>query len=161
MIALYRFVTIDDEIPRQGSISSNLVLDEPPRGKDLTREKFALPETKSETKETSYVSNGFTENVCLRIPVQRDCTGEGSSGVSSRSPYQILAYINTRDIRGVPRRPCFYSIEYRQVYAVIFLFGIVDTWRASETRSKVTRRVLPANSLVQFYREMDKLTCID
>lgn len=96
MIALYRFVTIDDEIPRQGSISSNLVLDEPPRGKDLTREKFALPETKSETKETSYVSNGFTENVCLRIPVQRDCTEEGSSGVSSRSPYQILAYINTR-----------------------------------------------------------------
>lgn len=123
MIALYRFVTIDDEIPRQGSISSNLVLDEPPRGKDLTREKFALPETKSETKETSYVSNGFTENVCLRIPVQRDCTGEGSSGVQQISAYQILAYINTRDIRGVPRRPCFYSIEYRQVYAVIFSSG--------------------------------------
>lgn len=100
MIALYRFVTIDDEIPRQGSISSNLVLDEPPRGKDLTREKFALPETKSETKETSYVSNGFTENVCLRILVQRDCTGEGSSGVQQISAYQILAYINTRDIRG-------------------------------------------------------------
>lgn len=66
MIALYRHDSrIDDEIPRQGSISSNLVLDEPPRGKDLTREKFALPETKSETKETSYVSNGFTENVCV------------------------------------------------------------------------------------------------
>lgn len=157
MIALYRFVTIDDEIPRQGSISSNLVLDEPPRGKDLTREKFALPETKSETKETSYVSNGFTENVCLRIPVQRDCTGEGSSGVQQISISDPCLH----KYEGVPRRPCFYSIEYRQVYAVIFLFGIVDTWRASETRSKVTRRVLSANSLVQFYREMDKLTCID
>lgn len=119
MIALYRFVTIDDEIPRQGSISSNLVLDEPPRGKDLTREKFALPETKSETKETSYVSNGFTENVCLRIPVQRDCTGEGSSGVQQISISDPCLH----KYEGVPRRPCFYSIEYRQVYAVIFSSG--------------------------------------
>lgn len=123
MIALYRFVTIDDEIPRQGSISSNLVLDEPPRGKDLTREKFALPETKSETKETSYVSNGFTENVCVSEFLFNGIAQEKDRAVCSRSPYQILAYINTRDIRGVPRRPCFYSIEYRQVYAVIFSSG--------------------------------------
>lgn len=122
MIALYRFVTIDDEIPRQGSISSNLVLDEPPRGKDLTREKFALPETKSETKETSYVSNGFTENVCLRIPVQRDCTGEGSSGVQQISVSDPCLH-KYEGYKGVPRRPCFYSIEYRQVYAVIFSSG--------------------------------------
>lgn len=96
MIALYRFVTIDDEIPRQGSISSNLVLDEPPRGKDLTREKFALPETKSETKETSYVSNGFTENVCVSEFLFNGIAQEKDRAVCSRSPYQILAYINTR-----------------------------------------------------------------
>lgn len=125
---------------------------------DLTREKFAsVGKSRSERKK-SRTFHGFPENVCLRIPLERIARERIER--CAADPYQIRAYINTRDIRGVPRRPCFYFIRHRISPSVCrdFLFGIVDTWRASETRNKVIRSI--DNSL-QFYRGMDKLTCIN
>lgn len=88
---------------------------------DLTREKFASV-GKSERKKSRTFPTDFPKTC---VSSRTDCRGRIAR--CAADPYQIRAYINTRDIRGSSSSSLLLFHRISPSVCRDFLFGIVDT----------------------------------